>query len=258
MPNELEVIDTSTLKHTPTTLSRKNSITLDNTGLFPLKDLPVNSRIFPGRKALKAHSITLLRILLVFVTVALYKKGFSFNLVATILTGSIIVMDALDGYIARKFGETSDHGALFDIVGDRIVENVLWIYFACIGEYSFWVPIIVLTRDVVVDNLRSLAFAQGKTAFGEKTMMKGEWAKFLVSSRLSRGLYAFAKGFCFVFIGLLITLESAGTFEAWIGYLGSIKLFVIYTTVAFCILRGLPVVWEGRHHLFGEGLKEPS
>jgi CDP-diacylglycerol--glycerol-3-phosphate 3-phosphatidyltransferase len=207
---------------------------------------------------LKAHLVTLLRILLVFVIVALYKKGFSFNLVATILTGSIIIMDALDGYIARKFGETSDQGALFDIVGDRIVENVLWIYFACIGEYSFWVPITVLTRDVVVDNLRSLAFAQGKTAFGEKTMMKGEWSKFLVSSRLSRGLYAFAKGFCFVFIGLLITLESAGSYEAWMGCLESIKFFAIYTTVAFCILRGLPVIWEGRQYLFREGLKEPS
>lgn len=207
---------------------------------------------------MKATFITLIRVLLVFVIVALFNRGVTPNAVATFLIACIITMDALDGYIARRYDETSKQGAVIDILGDRIVENVLWIYFACAGEYSFWIPLIVITRDVVVDNIRSLALAQGKTAFGETTMQKEPWAKFLVSSNWSRGLYATAKGVCFTYIGLLITLNSANVSEAWLGYLVPIKFTLIYLTVAFCLVRGLPVVWEGRGYLFGGSMEETT
>ncbi len=200
---------------------------------------------------MKAALITLTRVILVFVIVTLFDRGFYLNALATVLTGIVIAMDALDGYIARLYGETSDQGAVFDIVGDRIVENVLWIYFACVGEYSFWVPAIVITRDVVVDNLRSMAFAEGKTAFGDKTMQKAEWAKVLVASRLSRGLYAASKGVSFTFLGLIITLRSADVSDLMMNYLTLIKYILVYGTVGFCLLRGFPVVWEGRGYLLG-------
>ncbi|OHB37520.1 MAG: hypothetical protein A3C38_03295 [Planctomycetes bacterium RIFCSPHIGHO2_02_FULL_50_42] len=219
--------------------------------VFSLKDVIAVCRIFPRRKLLlKATFVTFFRVLLVFITVALFDRGVTFNAIATCLIACIIAMDGLDGYIARKYGETSRQGAVFDILGDRIVENVLWIYFACIGEFPFWIPVTVITRDVVVDNIRSLALSHGKTAFGETTMQRGMWAKFLVSSNWSRGLYAAAKGVCFTYIGLLITLESANASGPWSDYLVPIKCILVYTTVVFCILRGLPVVWEGREYLF--------
>jgi CDP-diacylglycerol--glycerol-3-phosphate 3-phosphatidyltransferase len=207
---------------------------------------------------LKAALVTLSRIILVFVIVALFQRGFYLNALATILTGVIIAMDALDGYIARRYGETSAQGAVFDILGDRIVENVLWIYFACVGEYSFWVPTIVITRDVIVDNLRSMAFAEGKTAFGEQTMQKSEWAKFLVASRISRALYAASKGVCFTYLGLIITARSAEISPLWMNYLISFKYALVYGTVVFCLLRGFPVVWEGRGYLLGSRLNPPQ
>lgn len=224
-----------------------------------MKDHAAVCRIFPRRKAsLKATSITLLRIFLVFVTVAMFGRGVTFNAIATLLIPCIIAMDALDGYIARRYGETSKQGALFDILGDRIVENVLWVYFACIGEYPFWIPIVVITRAVIVDNIRSLALAQGQTAFGEATMQKEGWAKSIVTSNLSRGLYATTKGVCFTYIGLMITLESANVSTVWSDYLILIKFMLIYGTVLFCLIRGLPVVWEGREYLFQNSPKETS
>ncbi len=225
---------------------------------FPLKDSLRGSRIFEGGQDLKAAVVTLSRVILVFVIVTLYQRGFYLNVLATFLTGIIIAMDALDGYIARRYGETSAQGAVFDILGDRIVENVLWIYFACVGEYSFWVPAIVITRDVVVDNLRSMAFAEGKTAFGETTMQKAEWAKLLVSSRLSRGLYAASKAICFTYLGAIVTARSAEVSAAWMNSLISVKYVLVYGTVAFCLLRGFPVVWEGRGYLLGSRLNPPQ
>lgn len=207
---------------------------------------------------MKAAIITLTRVVLVFVIVTLFQRGFYLNALATLLTGVIIAMDALDGYIARQYGETSAQGAVLDILGDRIVENVLWIYFACVGEYSFWIPAIVISRDVVVDNLRSMAFAEGKTAFGETTMQKAEWAKLIVSSRISRGLYAASKGVCFTYLGLIITARSTEVSALWMNYLMSIKYILVYGTVAFCLLRGFPVLWEGRGYLLGSSLNPPQ
>lgn len=224
-----------------------------------MKEYNAVCRIFFGRKAfLKATFVTILRILLVFVTIALLGHGTTLNAIATFLIACIIAMDALDGYIARRYGETSRQGAVFDILGDRIVENVLWIYFACVGEFPFWIPIIVITRDVVVDNIRGQALAEGKTAFGDATMQKEAWARFIVSSSWSRGLYATTKAVCFTYLALMITLESAGALSSWFIYLVPIKFLLVYGTVTFCILRGLPVVWEGREYLLGSGLKETS
>ncbi len=207
---------------------------------------------------MKAAIVTLCRIVLVFVIVALFQRGYYLNALATVLTCIVIAMDALDGYVARRYGETSDQGAVFDILGDRIVENVLWIYFACVGEYSFWIPLIVISRDIIVDNLRSMALAEGKTAFGEKTMQKAEWAKLIVASRISRGLYAASKALCFTFLGAMITAKSSELSLSWIGYLDSIKYMIVYGTVAFCLLRGAPVVWEGRGYLLGNRLNPPQ
>src|SRR3546814_3442538 len=38
----------------------------------------------------------------------------------------IISLDGLDGWVARRRGETSVFGAVFDIAADRVVEAVLW------------------------------------------------------------------------------------------------------------------------------------
>ena len=80
--------------------------------------------------------------------------------------------DLLDGYIARKFKVSSEFGALFDIAGDRIVESVFWIYFTYAGMISFWIPLIIITRGFLSDNVRALAFRSGKTPFGKNTISR--------------------------------------------------------------------------------------
>lgn len=203
-----------------------------------------------------ANLITLVRLLLVFVAVALFNINFYANAAMFVLTILIIAMDWADGYVARKRGTASDFGALFDIAGDRIVENVLWIYFAIVRLVPFWVPIVVLTRGFVTDLLRSMAFAtKGKTPFGKKTMMDSGWARAIVSSRVSRGIYAFSKVVAFCYLAAILTLKSAisefslpihGTVLNIILIIGSV---IVYITIGMCIIRGIPVVWDGRKYL---------
>ena len=135
-----------------------------------------------------ANIITLGRILLSFVAILLFQGGFEWRITAVILTIFVIYLDSLDGIVARKLGVASDFGALFDITGDRIVEHVYWIFFTAMGMVSFWVPIIYVSRSFLVDTVRTVAFTkEGKTPFGEKSMMRSRITYLLSASRVSRG-----------------------------------------------------------------------
>ncbi len=187
-----------------------------------------------------ANIITISRIFLAFIAMGLLFFNGENAVISLVLTIFVMWFDGLDGFIARKFNESSKFGAVLDIMGDRIVENLYWVSFCALGWISPIVPIIVLTRGIVTDSLRSLALAQGFTAFGEKTMMQGRVAKFIVASNFSRFTYAVCKALAFL---LLIaghlkfntdhTLYIAGIVCTWI-------------SVIFCVLRGLPVVFESK------------
>ena len=160
-------------------------------------------------------------------------------------------MDWLDGLIARKYEETSEFGALFDIAGDRIVENIFWIYFAVSGLISVWVPMIVISRGFLTDLLRTMAFAKGKTPFGKKTMMESSWARAIVSSHTTRGIYAALKVIAFCYLAGLIVLEDAPAKFSIpsSNILYTVAQILVYIVVAMCIIRGIPVIWDGRKYL---------
>lgn len=77
-----------------------------------------------------ANLLTVARVILVFVILAVWQRDATvgslwLDLLMVPLLAWAIFMDALDGWAARKYNETSDAGALFDIAGDRIVELTL-------------------------------------------------------------------------------------------------------------------------------------
>ena len=206
---------------------------------------------------MEANIITLGRIMLVFITVAMFQIDSVYvHAAGTFLIAFVIYLDQLDGYVARKLNVASDFGALFDIVGDRIVESIFWIYFAAQGMISFWAPMIIITRGFLADSVRAQAFKQGKTPFGEKTMMKSPTTKFLVASRFSRGFYGGLKAVLFTFLGLSIFMASAEAAWHWSyppgfwGWMHIAEDILVYMTVIMCIIRGLPVLWDGKAVLF--------
>ncbi len=137
--------------------------------------------------------------------------------------------------------------------------HTYWIYFASVGKVSFWIPVLFLVRGIVTDFIRNLAMTRGKTAFGKNTMMETWWGKALVGSRWSRGLYGVLKCVAFCYLGLLVSLDH----KAAINYLrlsaqalyvlDLVALGLVYSLVILCLLRGLPVIWEGRRYLTLKG-----
>ena len=131
-----------------------------------------------------ANLLTILRMLLAVIAIEFLFSGRpELTISSALLTVIVIVLDGLDGYVARSNNEQSKFGSLFDILGDRVVENLFWIAFAVLGFVGAWVPMVVVTRGIITDGLRSVAFAKGYTAFGETSMMKNKIFHFLTASR---------------------------------------------------------------------------
>lgn len=202
-----------------------------------------------------ANLITLFRLVLLFgIFLIMDYNGLQGHLWAIFLTLFLISLDAVDGIVARWLKEASDIGGVFDIIADRIVENCFWIYFAARGVISVWLPFIVLTRGFLTDDIRSVALSKGMTAFGEKTLQKSVIGKALVSSRWSRGLYGLSKALAFFSLIFIQGLQMPGS-ELLIGKNAQHTIIVagyaiIYITIGFCILRGIPVFVDGFSLLF--------
>jgi CDP-diacylglycerol---glycerol-3-phosphate 3-phosphatidyltransferase len=211
-----------------------------------------------------ANLITAARVALLFITVGFIYLSLPgertpgeplWALVALVLTLVVIIGDAVDGVVARVRGENSDFGAVVDIAGDRIVENVYWVVFAHIGLLSVWFPLVMLVRSFTVDAVRSLALAQGKTAFGEKTMMQSRLGVWLAASRFHRALYGGAKVVTFVWLLLELAIRVAPpgsyintTFGSMLGIVTTIGIALAVFTLLYSLARGAVVLWDTRDY----------
>ncbi len=197
------------------------------------------------------NKVTVLRVAVGFAAVSLFGRGTWANLFAVALTVAAIALDALDGHLARKKQMATPLGAQLDVLGDRMIENVYFTYFAVVGMVSLWVPVLFFARGAATDFLRGLALKAGHSGWGANSMLQTWWGRALVASRWSRGLYAAMKCMCFCYLGLELALTRGPV--ALIGGLpGEAHLTIRMTatvltwaTAAFCIVRGLPVLVEG-------------
>lgn len=201
------------------------------------------------------NRITAIRIVAAFSAVALFAflgHVFAADVTAVALTIAAMALDGLDGYVARTRGLSTPLGAQLDILGDRIVENLFFTFFAVRGLVSIWVPVLFFVRGALTDLMRGVAARNGRTGFGHDGMIETPWARGLVASRASRASYAILKCVCFCWLGVLLSLEHAAALplgeevHSWL-LLGGRAL--VASAAVFCIVRAIPVVWEGRRYL---------
>lgn len=191
-----------------------------------------------------ANLITLIRLVGVFVigAIALYAPVHWQLLNAPLIIINIL-LDGLDGIIARVRHETSVFGAVFDIAADRVIESVLWMVLVELGMVSIWVAIVIITRGILIDNLRKPHTDRGKAPF---SIMKTAAGKFLVASRTMRFAIGFLKLITFSWLFFLIPASNLWpqmimSHEVLLGFINNI---LIYTTMTVCLARGMPVIVE--------------
>ncbi|MGB7023400.1 MAG: CDP-alcohol phosphatidyltransferase family protein [Candidatus Acidiferrales bacterium] len=199
------------------------------------------------------NQITLLRVLMGFAAVALFARNFWCDVAALVLTIAAITLDALDGYLARRRKLATPLGAQLDILGDRVVENLFFTFFAVTGLVSLWVPVLFFVRGTSTDFLRSLAARAGRNGFCANSMLQTWWGRALVASRASRAAYGAMKCLCFCYLGVeltLVRLPAAALSPAQVAWVRAAAEALVLATVAFCLIRAVPVLWEGRRYFF--------
>ncbi|MEI7804337.1 MAG: CDP-alcohol phosphatidyltransferase family protein [Hyphomicrobiales bacterium] len=103
--------------------------------------------------------ITLGRILLVPVVVWAIASGAM--LVAFVLFLAAGVSDAVDGYLAKKFGQTSELGAYLDPLADKVLIVSIYISLGLAGAIPRWLVILVVSRDLMIVGAVMLSWLVG-------------------------------------------------------------------------------------------------
>jgi CDP-diacylglycerol--glycerol-3-phosphate 3-phosphatidyltransferase len=189
-----------------------------------------------------ANLITLARLPLLLVVVALlFVSSFGWQFLGLILLIVLFLMDWFDGYVARVRHEVTEMGTVLDVALDRSVENILWLIFAYLAMAPLWVPIVFLLRSFIVDGVRGVALTRGKSGFG---MMHTAMGRFLVASRFMRALYGLAKAVVFSLLYLAHALALKYPSAALALY--PLNQGLIFFTMALCVIRGIPVLLDGR------------
>ena len=70
--------------------------------------------------------------------------------------------DFFDGYLARKNNQVTDLGKMLDSIADKILVNPVLVVFASEGIINPIVPVVVITRDIVVNAIKMEAASHGK------------------------------------------------------------------------------------------------
>lgn len=113
-----------------------------------------------------ANRITLFRIALAPVFATLFSAWATWRDPAWLVLVWIVFLvseasDVLDGWVARKLGETSDLGKLLDPFSDVISRLTIFVCLLIVGVAPVWFVLVVLYREVSMNFLRLLMVQRG-------------------------------------------------------------------------------------------------
>lgn len=77
--------------------------------------------------------------------------------------------DFLDGYLARKHNLVTDLGKVMDAIADKILVNAILIILAVNGYISVVVPVVIVSRDIIVDSIKMVAGQKSGAVGASKT-----------------------------------------------------------------------------------------
>lgn len=125
------------------------------------------------------NSITFFRVVLVPVLMAFLlvdvPYGDIFALVVFVIAAA---SDSLDGYLARRFRQTTVMGAFLDPLADKLIVTAALVSLVELGELSAWVAMVVIGRELAVTGLRMVAAVQGTVVPASK------WGKAKTASQM--------------------------------------------------------------------------
>lgn len=105
--------------------------------------------------------LTVIRILMTpLFVLCLLEDGW--QLYAVLIFGMASLTDWYDGYLARRYGLTSDWGKFLDPLADKILVLSAFFSFVYLGIVKLWMVMVIVLRDFIITGLRSYNMRRGK------------------------------------------------------------------------------------------------
>ncbi len=76
------------------------------------------------------------------------------NCVGTIIFIGAAITDAFDGYLARKWNQTSSFGAFLDPVADKLMVSAALIVLVALGRVHPIIALVIIGREITISALR--------------------------------------------------------------------------------------------------------
>jgi CDP-diacylglycerol--glycerol-3-phosphate 3-phosphatidyltransferase/cardiolipin synthase len=83
------------------------------------------------------------------------------NLAATVLFAGAAITDALDGYLARKWNQTSSFGAFLDPVADKLMVCAALVLLVQLERTHSLIALVIIGREITISALREWMAAIG-------------------------------------------------------------------------------------------------
>lgn len=164
------------------------------------------------------NTLTLSRIILIPVFVLLFYLPVSWNYLASCVVFVLAaITDGLDGYYARKLGQTSALGAFLDPVADKLMVAVVLVLLVQ-DEPSVWLALpaaVIIGREITISGLREWMAELGESkkvavsGYGKlKTICQMVALGFLIYHNPLFGIPIYTIGLVLLYIAATLTLWS--------------------------------------------------
>ena len=173
------------------------------------------------------NKLTVLRILLVPVFVALFEMQFFFLALVAFCVAAIT--DALDGNIARSRGLVTNFGKLMDPLADKVLVMSAMLCLVSAGITPSWVVIVILAREFLVTSLRLIAVGEGIVIAADR------WGKLKTIAQMSWIIAAL----------LLFTIEGFVPDMLW-SFVAWATIVLMWASLILSVLSGFNYCYKNR------------
>ena len=181
-----------------------------------------NQQPSAAQAGLLAHlpnAITISRILLIPVFVLFFLEPTPYrSIMAAAVFGLAALTDAVDGYVARRWGHVTRLGKLLDPIADKLLVLTALLLVVDFDQVEAWVDIVLAGRELAVTGLRGVSAREGIILAAEATGKAKMAAQvvailFLILDEAVPGSLNFHRwGTAILFVSLTLSLISAAQY----------------------------------------------
>jgi CDP-diacylglycerol---glycerol-3-phosphate 3-phosphatidyltransferase len=159
-----------------------------------------------------ADQLTVARAASVVLVVALFQWEFPNHLYwATVVFLAAMATDQVDGWLARRQGQSSTLGTMLDPVADKILVIAMLIMCVGVGALPAWMVAVIVAREFLVSGLRLAAIERGIVIPARELGKVKTWAQALaagVGGLAAAGAVSTDLAWWVLLIALVLTLVS--------------------------------------------------